>query len=123
MAFLERLAPAYGDDWWFQSALAFTYHEVDRYEESRSLSERSLAQYPGNANASHNLAHIHFETLDTDAGVAFLAEWMTGYDRRRRSTATSPGTWPCSSCTGAPTRGPRRSSSATSCPRSIRGWP
>jgi tetratricopeptide (TPR) repeat protein len=81
MAFLERLASAYGEDWWFQSALAFTYHEVDRYEESRSLSERSLRQYPGNANASHNLAHIHFETLDTDAGAAFLAEWMTGYDR------------------------------------------
>ena len=31
--FLERLAPAYGDDWWFQSALAFTDHEVDRFEE------------------------------------------------------------------------------------------
>ena len=82
MAFLERLAPAYGDDWWFNSALAFTYHEVDRYEESRRLSERSLQQYPGNANASHNLAHIYFETLDTEAGAAFLAEWMTGYDRR-----------------------------------------
>jgi tetratricopeptide (TPR) repeat protein len=82
MAFLERLAPAYGDDWWFQSALAFTYHEVDRYEESRRLSERSLQQYPGNANASHNLAHIAFETLQTDAGAAFLDEWMTGYDRR-----------------------------------------
>jgi tetratricopeptide (TPR) repeat protein len=82
MAFLERLAPAYGDDWWFQSALAFTYHEVDRYEESRRLSERSLQQYPGNANASHNLAHIYFEMLDTEAGAAFLAEWMTGYDRR-----------------------------------------
>src|SRR5262245_53314001 len=60
LAFLERLAPAYGDDWWFQSSLAFTYHEVDRFEESRRLSERSLAQYPGNANASHNLAHIYF---------------------------------------------------------------
>ena len=82
MAFLERLAPAYGDDWWFNSALAFTYHEVDRYEESRRLSERSLQQYPGNANASHNLAHIYFETLDTEAGAAFLDEWMTGYDRR-----------------------------------------
>ena len=82
MAFLERLAPAYGDDWWFNSALAFTYHEVDRYEESRRLSERSLQQYPGNANASHNLAHIYFEMLDTEAGAAFLAEWMTGYDRR-----------------------------------------
>jgi tetratricopeptide (TPR) repeat protein len=81
LAFLERLAPAYGDDWWFHSALAFTYHEVDRYEESRRLSERSLQQYPGNANASHNLAHVSFETLDTDAGAAFLDEWMAGYDR------------------------------------------
>jgi tetratricopeptide (TPR) repeat protein len=82
LAFLERLAPAYGDDWWFQSALAFTYHEVDRFEESRRLSERSLQQYPGNANASHNLVHIHFETLDTDGGVAFLEGWLAGYDRR-----------------------------------------
>ena len=82
MAFLERLAPAYGDDWWFQSALAFTYHEVDRFDESRRLSERSLEQYPGNANASHNLAHISFETLDTDGGAKFLEQWLLGYDRR-----------------------------------------
>jgi tetratricopeptide (TPR) repeat protein len=82
MAFLERLAPAYGDDWWFQSALAFTYHEVDRFEESRRLSERSLRQYPANANASHNLAHISFETLDTDGGAAFLEQWLATYDRR-----------------------------------------
>jgi tetratricopeptide (TPR) repeat protein len=82
MAFLERLAPAYGDDWWFQSALAFTYHEVDRFDESRRLSERSLEQYPGNANASHNLAHISFETLDTDGGAKFLEGWLATYDRR-----------------------------------------
>ena len=81
-AFLERLACAYGDDWCFQSALAFTYHELDRFDESRRLSERSLRQYPGNANASHNLAHISFETLDTDGGAAFLEEWLATYDRR-----------------------------------------
>jgi tetratricopeptide (TPR) repeat protein len=80
--FLERLAPAYGADWWFQSALAFTYHEVGRYDESRRLSERSLAQYPGNAHASHNIAHVCFETLDNDGGVAFLGDWLAGYDRR-----------------------------------------
>src|SRR3989442_9099334 len=80
--FLERLAPAYGDDWWFQSALAFTYHEVDRFEESRRLSERSLEQYPRNANASHNLAHIYFETLDNDGGAAFLGDWLATYDPR-----------------------------------------
>ena len=81
-AFLERLAPAYGDDWWFQSALAFTYHETGRFDESRRLSERSLEQYPGNANASHNIAHICFETADNDGGVAFLEPWLAGYDRR-----------------------------------------
>lgn len=82
VAFLERLAPAYGDDWWFQSALSFTYHEVDRFEEARRLSEASLRQYPANASAAHNLAHIAFETLDIDAGAAFLDGWMTTYDRR-----------------------------------------
>jgi tetratricopeptide (TPR) repeat protein len=82
VAFLERLAPAYGEDWWFQSALAFTYHEVDRFEESKRLSEASLRQYPRNASAAHNLAHIAFETLDIDSGAAFLDEWMGGYDRR-----------------------------------------
>lgn len=82
VAFIERLARAYGDDWWFQSALAFTYHEVDRVEESRRLSERSLQQYPRNANAVHNLAYIAFETLDTEAGAAYLSGWMAGYDRR-----------------------------------------
>jgi len=81
-AFLERLAPAYGDDWWFQSALAFTYHEINRLEESRRLSERSLAQYPGNANASHNIAHVCFETVDNDGGVGFLEPWLSRYDRR-----------------------------------------
>lgn len=82
MAFLEGLASAYGDDWWFQSALAFTYHEMDRFEESRRLSERSLDQCPGNANASHNIAHIHFETVDNEAGAAFLEGWLAGYDPR-----------------------------------------
>jgi len=82
LTFLERLAPAYGDDWWFQSALAFTYHEVDRFEEARRLSERSLAQYPGNANASHNIAHVYFEAADNDAGAAFMEDWLVGYDPR-----------------------------------------
>ena len=55
---------------------------MDRFEESRRLSELSLQQYPRNANAAHNLAHISFETLDTEAGAAFLADWLAGYDRR-----------------------------------------
>src|SRR5262249_52839848 len=80
--FVEALAPAYGDDWWYQSALGFTYHEVGRYDESRRLSERSLAQYRGNANASHNIAHVCYETVDNEGGIAMLTGWLDGYDRR-----------------------------------------
>jgi tetratricopeptide (TPR) repeat protein len=82
VAFVEGLAHAYGDDWWYQSALGFTYHEVGRYEESRQLSERSLAQYQGNANASHNIAHVCYETVDNEGGIAVLSDWLNGYDRR-----------------------------------------
>ncbi len=82
VALVEGLAGAYGDDWWYQSALGFTYHEVGRYEESRRLSERSLAQYPANANASHNIAHVCYETVDNDGGVAVLSDWLGDYDRR-----------------------------------------
>jgi tetratricopeptide (TPR) repeat protein len=82
VGFIEALAGAYGDDWWYQSALGFTYHEVGRYVESRRLSERSLAQYPGNANASHNIAHVCYETVDNEGGIAMLTDWLGAYDRR-----------------------------------------
>ncbi|PYM72734.1 MAG: hypothetical protein DME03_17190 [Candidatus Rokuibacteriota bacterium] len=81
VAFVERLASDYGEDWWFQSALGFGYHEVGRYAESRRLSELSLRQYPGNANASHNIAHVCYETVDNAGGIATLAQWLEGYDR------------------------------------------
>jgi tetratricopeptide (TPR) repeat protein len=82
VGFVEALAPAYGDDWWYQSALGFAYHEVGRYDEARRLSERSLAQYRGNANASHNIAHVCYETVDNEGGLAMLAGWLDDYDRR-----------------------------------------
>ena len=82
VSFVEALAGAYGDDWWYQSALGFTYHEVGRYDESRRLSERSLAQYRGNANASHNIAHVCYETVDNEGGIAMLSDWLDGYDRQ-----------------------------------------
>jgi len=81
MGFLERLAPAYATTGG-SSRPGLHLPRGGSLRDSRRLSERSLAQYPGNANASHNLAHIYFETLDTDAGAAFLDEWMRDYDAR-----------------------------------------
>lgn len=81
-ALLAGLAPAYGDDWWFLSTYAFAHHELDLLDQSRRLSERSLAQYPRNAGASHNIAHVQYETDDHAGGVDFLGAWLADYDQR-----------------------------------------
>jgi tetratricopeptide (TPR) repeat protein len=81
-AFLAALEQEYGDDWFFLSAFGFAHHELDLFEESRRLSERSLELQPANANATHNLGHVYYETNDHSGGAAFLGGWLAGYDRR-----------------------------------------
>lgn len=78
---LTRLAPAWGDDWWFQGSYAFAHHELDLLDDARRLAERSLEQQPRNAGASHPLAHVFFESNDHAGGVGFLADWIAEYDR------------------------------------------
>src|SRR5262245_17865757 len=53
LAFLEPLADAYGEDWWFTSGLAFA--QVGAGGRTRALPtiERSLGLNPRNANGSH----------------------------------------------------------------------
>jgi len=79
LALHERLAPQYGDDWWFLGSHGFACHELDLFEQSRTLSERSLELCPQNSNASHNLAHVFYETSDHTGGVDFLGGWLAGY--------------------------------------------
>lgn len=78
---LTRLAPAWGDDWWFQGAYAFAHHELELLDEARRLAERSLEQQPRNAAGAHPLAHVFFESDDHAGGRGFLADWITAYDR------------------------------------------
>jgi tetratricopeptide (TPR) repeat protein len=80
LALLEPLAPAYGDDWWFLSQIAFAYNELFRHREALTATERSLEGYARNGHASHTMAHIHYETGDAEGGADFLREWLVGYD-------------------------------------------
>ncbi len=82
LALLESVQSHYGEDWWFMGMLSFVYHELDRFEESRRFSERSLDFYPRNANAAHNLAHVFYETVDHTSGLDFLNKWLTDYERQ-----------------------------------------
>ena len=61
LALLEPLAGAYGDDWWFTSALAFAQVEAGDIDRALPTIERSLAINPRNANGSHIRAHVYYE--------------------------------------------------------------
>ena len=82
LALLEGVESDYGDDWAFLGQYAFAHHESGLLEEARRLGERSLELLPTNANASHSVAHVFFETGDAIGGTDFLADWLTTYDPR-----------------------------------------
>ena len=78
---LTRLAPAWGDDWWFAGAYAFAHHELNLLDDARRLAERSLERQPRNAAGAHPLAHAFYESNNHADGSGFLADWITEYDR------------------------------------------
>ena len=82
LAMLKTLKPDYGDDWAFLGQYAFAHHETGYYDDSLKFAQHSLDLRPDNANASHSVAHVFFETGDPDGGSDFLGDWLDGYDRR-----------------------------------------
>ncbi|MGD9616869.1 MAG: tetratricopeptide repeat protein [Alphaproteobacteria bacterium] len=78
---LDRLAPSYGDDWWFTAHHGMALSENGQRDAARPVIERSLAQNPKNPWAAHALAHLCYEAGDTDAGRAFLISWLPTYPR------------------------------------------
>jgi tetratricopeptide (TPR) repeat protein len=79
---LRGLAPAYGEDWWFESMLAFAACEDGRLSEARALIERSMAANPASAHGAHIKAHVLYECNEPQAGADYLAGWMPEYDSR-----------------------------------------
>ena len=82
LALLKGLESDYGDDWAFLGQYSFAHHESGLLTDARRLGERSLELHPSNANASHSVAHVFFETGDANGGTDFLADWLTTYDQR-----------------------------------------
>ncbi len=57
----ERMADAYGDDWWFLGYLAWAHLEAGSLVAAERHIERSLALRADNANAIHVYAHLAYE--------------------------------------------------------------
>ena len=81
LAYTTRLAPHYGDDWWFLSMHAFAQAEVGQTAKAAETIERSLAGNPRAAHGAHVKAHIHYESGETQAGFAYLRDWYRDYER------------------------------------------
>jgi tetratricopeptide (TPR) repeat protein len=78
---LERLAPSWGDDWWFAAHHGMALSENGQREAARPKIERSLAQNPQNPWAAHAKAHLCYEEGDAETARAFLASWLPTYPR------------------------------------------
>jgi tetratricopeptide (TPR) repeat protein len=81
LGFLDRLAPSYGDDWWFTAHHGMALSENGQRAAAGPLIARSLEQNPRNPWAAHARAHLCYEEGDADAARAFLASWLTTYPR------------------------------------------
>jgi tetratricopeptide (TPR) repeat protein len=78
---LDRLAPHYGDDYWFLSYHAIALGEDGRVAEARPKIERSVMLNPKNAHCAHGVAHVCYESGDADSGRDFLSSWLATYPR------------------------------------------
>jgi tetratricopeptide (TPR) repeat protein len=81
LGLLDRLAPSYGDDWWFMAHHGMALSENGEREAAGPKIDRSLAQNPRNPWAAHARAHLCYEQGDPDAARAFLASWLSTYPR------------------------------------------
>lgn len=78
---MNRLAPHYGDDWWFASAHAMALNEDGQHAAARPRIERSFALRPDSAWVAHARAHFCYEKGQTEAARAFLRDWLRAYPR------------------------------------------
>ena len=81
-ALVEGLESAYRDHWWYLGLLAFIRQEQERYAEAGELAARALAAEPAAGHAVHAKAHVHYETGDHRAGLAWLDGWIASCGAR-----------------------------------------
>lgn len=76
---LESVAAAWGEDWWFDSWLGWSYVETGQVDLGIPLLDRSLEARPDNATTAHGRAHGYYEAGALNDGVAFIETWLPSY--------------------------------------------
>ncbi len=80
LAFMARIAPHYGDNWWCRAQLAFAQLEVGQLTAAETNIEAALAANPNSAHSAHIRAHLYYENLEDVEGFTYLSDWLKTYD-------------------------------------------
>ena len=81
LQFMNALAPAYGNDWWFLSMHSFAFVELFHFKEAKEKVEQSLKLNYGNGHAAHSYSHVCYETGQNQECIRFASQWLQGYER------------------------------------------
>jgi hypothetical protein len=76
---VDRLAPAYGNDWWFAGIQAFTRQEQARWDDADRLASQAMASQPASGHAAHALTHVFYETGQHSEGLTWLDGWIAAH--------------------------------------------
>jgi hypothetical protein len=77
----ERVAPHYGEDWWFLTLYGWSITENGNVARGRAITERGFALRRANAHGAHAVLHAMFEDGSVDEADRLVEDWIGGYDR------------------------------------------
>ncbi len=80
LALLERLAPRWDEDWWFDTYRGWAKIETGDLVAGIPLVERALPKNPANAHGAHARAHGYHEAGDAAGGARFVESFLRTYD-------------------------------------------
>ena len=80
LAFISRLSPYYGDNWWFRTQLAFAQIEVGQLASAQENIEIAMNANPRSAHTAHIRAHLYYENMEDKEGLSYLSNWCKNYD-------------------------------------------
>jgi len=77
----ERMAPHYGEDWWFLTMSGWAMTENGDVARGRAVTERGFGLRRANAHAAHAVLHAMFEDGSIEAADRLVDDWIPSYDR------------------------------------------
>jgi hypothetical protein len=81
LALCRRLAPHYGEDWWFLTHLGWSHTEAGELAAGGLITARALELRRENAYGAHAYVHFFAEAGERYEGERFAGRWLPRYER------------------------------------------